>query len=1277
MFPTKANEQFTDSQKHALDCQRNLALRANAGSGKTSVLVDRMIQILKHHMRKAGDDLFHNHGITLRNIVSITFTRKAAAELKQRLRILLAEQISKARENEWEREWWNARLEELEVAEIGTIDGFLGAILREYALVDESEYPVEPDFRMLEPFEAEQIREQAIQAVLAMDETDHQELKAALQWWKRLDGPRSLQGHLTRLLDHSAGVNKILQVNKVVNPEEEVKVMEDQLPASQKMVHERESLRDTLATIVTKIKAESKVTATLKDCENESQEILSLLDEPQKRLEVFEKLFDLLLDSKGKVRSLGRHGLVKSEMEALQLGWREVLNESKFDADLEIRALHARNHLMVILRRVHDEYMRLCHARNTFDFDTVARRVLWLFETYPNVPQELKKRFRFIQIDEFQDTSKLQWEILSHLVANGPDTKLEEDRLFVVGDPQQSIYGFRQADVSVFHDVQKLIIESNRDHGHGELPTHYENASQVEAEEKVRLGEMRLSENFRTLEHTPLSFFNKLFKYVFDPISHNYDPNESFQVKFQELVAGLKVEGRGETIYLEAAESQEEDESDPHSEQETSEDIGVNQVRMIADELIRHYGLPRQKPDRNGGCQTFSWKDMAILIPSRNKILRNLEEHLRTRGIPYAVHGGVGFWQRQEIVDMMHLCLCLSQPGNDVALLGVLRGPAIACKDADLMFFHYLGGRRLPRGLSILQSLDADLEKACEKGKLHKLPPQDLKNLKSAWKQFSQEDKSRLVNASTKVGLQGEWRRLADRMSHTDLLQMCLEESGAYQRYASQHDGEQVIANLGQFFEFLRLEESKPGSSLARVANGLQQRAEESIKDSQAAVEVEGMNAVQIMTVHASKGLQFPLVVVPNLQRPVSGKSAESVMVDSNGFVGLRIRHPLLPRTEEANWAHKKAAKEKKAREMAESRRLFYVAATRAEEVLILSAQKPRSNGESWRKWFYSALGLQDSHFKAGVWEEKGLQIHLRSHPDAHVAPVLAKNDDSDWQLDMKAYSENSMCSPMAVTRLEEQTEEFSDAPARWHLKTSYHVQPNYHIPQPSQIGSARKSESSRQIGATIGTAVHRALERYAEWIDLAENDQRKWIDCLVDAELALAAREMDLEDEALILDAGQIKSIKAKVSNLLKYAQSEEVQQILRSPGMVEQDFLLPLEGWLVQGRIDKWVMLEDGTIEIVDWKTDAGPADQSISKHQFQMQLYALAMENCGKLPKKQALIKVRLVLLDHEKIHDYEFSMDTLREFGAGLKAKLSAMKKLAGHPLNDEELAQLAV
>ena len=1275
MFPTKANEQFTDSQKHALDCQRNLALRANAGSGKTSVLVDRMIQILKHHMPKAGDDLFHNHGITLRNIVSITFTRKAAAELKHRLRILLAEQISKADESEWEREWWNARLEELEVAEIGTIDGFLGAILREYALVDESEYPVEPDFRMLEPFEADQIRELAIQAVLAMDETDHQELKAALQWWKRLDGPRSLQGHLTRLLDHSAGVNRILQVNKGVNPEEEVKDIEDQLPASKKIAHEREKLRATLGTMVTKIRESSKDTKTLNNCAEGSLKILGMLDEPANQLEIFKKLFELLLDSDGDVRGLKNFAVVKQEMEDLQSGWQEALKDSKFDRDLEIRSLHARNHLMVILRRVHDEYMRLCHARNAFDFDTVARRVLWLFETYPNVPQELKKRFRFIQIDEFQDTSKLQWEILSHLVANGPDTKLEEDRLFVVGDPQQSIYGFRQADVSVFHDVQKLIIESNRDHGHGELPTHYENASQVEAEENVRLGEMRLSENFRTLEHTPLSFFNKLFKYVFDPISQNYDPNQSFQVKFQELVAGLRVEGRGETIYLEAAEFNEEDKSD--SEEETNEDIGVNQVRMIADELVRHYGSPRQKPDRNGICQTFSWKDMAILIPSRNKILRNLEEHLRARGIPYAVHGGVGFWQRQEIVDMMHLCLCLSQPGNDVALLGVLRGPAMACNDAYLMFFHYLGGRRLPRGLSILQSLDADLEKACEKGKLQKLPPQDLKNLKSAWKQFSQEDKSRLVNASAKFGLQGEWRRLADRMSHTDLLQMCLEESGAYQRYASQHDGEQVIANLGQFFEFLRLEESKPGSSLARVANGLQQRAEESIKDSQAAVEAEGMNAVQIMTVHASKGLQFPLVVVPNLQRPVSGKSSESVMVDSNGLVGLRIRHPLLPRTEEANSAHKKAAKEKKARELAESRRLFYVAATRAEEVLILSAQKPRSNGESWRKWFYSALGLQDSHFKAGMWEEKGLKVQLRSQPDAHVAPVLAKKDDSEWQFDMKAYSENSMYSLLAVTRLEEQTEEFNDAPARWHLKTSYHVQPNYHIPEPSQIGSARKSESSRQIGATIGTAVHRALERYAEWIDLAENDQRKWIDCLVDAELALAAREMDLEDEALILDAGQIKSIKAKVSNLLKYAQSEEVQQILRSPGMVEQDFLLPLEGWLVQGRIDKWVMQEDGTIEIVDWKTDAGPADQSIGKHRFQMQLYALAMENCGKLPKKQALIKVRLVLLDHEKIHDYEFSMDTLREFGASLRAKLSEMKKLAGHSLNDKELAQLAV
>lgn len=64
-------------------------------------------------------------------------------------------------------------------------------------------------------------------------------------------------------------------------------------------------------------------------------------------------------------------------------------------------------------------------------------------------------------------------------------------------------------------------------------------------------------------------------------------------------------------------------------------------------------------------------------------------------------------------------------------------------------------------------------------------------------------------------------------------------------------------------------------------------------------------------------------------------------------------------------------------------------------------------------------------------------------------------------------------------------------------------------------------------------------------------------------------------------------------------------------------------------------------------------------------------------GSFPKKQTVIKVRLVLLDHEKIHDYEFSMDKLREFGAGLKAKLSEMKKLAGYPLNDEELAQLAV
>lgn len=1278
MFPTSANIKFTDSQKHALDCQRNLAVRANAGSGKTSVLVDRILQILKHHMGENLVDFSPDQGVTLTQIVSITFTRKAAAELKQRLRGLLLEQIHAKGIQSWEGDWWEARLAELEIAEIGTIDSFFGGILREYALYDTSESPVEPDFQILEPFEAEQLRERAIQSVLHMAEKGHKELQEALAWWKRLDGPKPLEENLLTLLGHSAGVKQILARNRKVDVEIVVREMVAKHPSFLLLNEQGEDLRTNLNSIISKVNAVKKPGDTLLARKSEAESILEILESPEQEPQTIQRLAHLLLTSTGTPRKMRGHGEIQEEMEHLQDIWSSALQEKPMDPGLEKRALHARNHLMIILDAVFHEYMRLCTCRNALDFDTVARKVLWLFESFPQVPEELKKRYRFIQVDEFQDTSKLQWEILSYLAGNGPDQLLDKDRLFIVGDPQQSIYGFRQADVAVFQEVQNLILRSNKKHGHHLLETHYESASQVMVGEHGRLGEMRLSENFRTLEFSTLQLFNKLFTYVFNHDDHAVDWSQSFQVKFQTLIPGISGDAQGETVYLEyATPTNEKGQSEPaDGDEETGEDIDRNQVRMIADELIHYHGKPRKKPDRNNTARHFHWKDMAILIPTRNKILRNLEEHLRERGIPYSVHGGVGFWQRQEILDMMQLCLSLAQPGDDLSLLGVLRGPAIGCNDADLLFLHFLGAKRLPRGLSILRTTDEDLVTACKPGALNRLASENLHSLQLAWKTFSQADRERLVHAARRVGLEGKWRLLADRMSHTDLLQLCLEESGAYRKYASQHDGEQVIANLGQFFEFLRLEESKPGASLARVAISLKQRAEDSIKDSQASVEVEGMDAVQIMTVHASKGLQFPLVVVPNLQRQIGSARSGRLAVDSQGRIGLKIRHPQRPREEEASQLHKKATEELQDRELAEARRLFYVATTRAEEVLILSAQKPRRNTSSWRQWFYDALNLEAKHFQEGVWEEGEVKVRLRSSLESNLPEVAPGERQAEVPVDLNKYSEPSRFSTIAVTSLEDETAEFDKYQANWHLRAGLHVQPNYSMANLNEIGSAQQAELRKKIGAVIGTVVHRAMERFTEWMELPTTSRQTWIERLVDAELGLAGREMEQDDEAVILDDEEIQVIKKRVNKLMEFAQSDLVLPLLKAKGKVEQDFVLPLSGWLIHGRMDKWMECPQGWMEIIDWKTDAGSAGASIERHRFQMQLYALALLSSNLVPESQTAVKVHLVLLEHEKVHVYQFERKALQEFRKGLEEKLGQMKTTICREMSEGELAALS-
>src|SRR5439155_3850651 len=220
--------------------------------------------------------------------------------------------------------------------------------------------------------------------------------------------------------------------------------------------------------------------------------------------------------------------------------------------------------------------------------------------------------------------------------------------------------------------------------------------------------------------------------------------------------------------------------------------------------------------------------------------------------------------------------------------------------------------------------------------------PEPLRTvLGNFWTEMNVADRARLRQAASRLDA---WRKRVDRMAHSYLLQLCLEESGAYAICAAGPEGELILANLRRLFERIRSEESRSAAGMARLARWMRDQVDDALRDEQAVL-AAGQDAVQIMTVHAAKGLEFPVVAVMKMERKVDGSQSLRLLVKSEwdallaedkqenpdvrpGTLAFVVRHPLRPRESYSPRLLKSLRELEKAQDLAESRRLFYVAAT-------------------------------------------------------------------------------------------------------------------------------------------------------------------------------------------------------------------------------------------------------------------------------------------------------------------------------------------------------------
>ena len=457
-------------------------------------------------------------------------------------------------------------------------------------------------------------------------------------------------------------------------------------------------------------------------------------------------------------------------------------------------------------------------------FDGLLVRARNLVRDQDHVRADLKRRYRTILIDEFQDTDPIQYEILLYLAeAQGTATKdwrkvkLTPGKVFVVGDPKQSIYAFRRADIEAYLEVVEKIIK---------------------AQNGV---ECRLTTNFRS-NAAILDVVNGAFETLIQAQDNLQPPYIAIHPAPGRITAPShipklsvrKIVAEDEAIDAETARRLE----------------GESLARWLKEQVLG------KAPILNARAETVyaQPKDVAILLRKLTDIHDYLEP-LRRQGIRYVVEGERHFYAAKEIIDAVNLLRAVENPHDRLALVGVLRSPLGGLIDQQIYELHRQN------------LLDY---RAAERLAGKDFPP-TLTELYDAL--------ARLHNESRTLPIGAAVAHIFATLP-VELLAACY------------FHGEQAVANLQKLAQQAELLGREGLTTLKEAIRQLEQRVLDVKEEGESVLAEENLDAVRIMSIHKSKGLEFPIVILAGCQTGIEGRQsadAEALFDWSTGLTGLRI----------------------------------------------------------------------------------------------------------------------------------------------------------------------------------------------------------------------------------------------------------------------------------------------------------------------------------------------------------------------------------------------------
>lgn len=1258
----------TEQQAAARTIDRNVSVEAGAGTGKTTTLTERYLTILRVHLD--GPDSVVNttkpeeppyrvpadieqitetddaRSLTERIVVT-TFTERAAEDLKESIRSKIRDRLDTITDPErWK--LWRAAADGVASSYIHTMHGFCNRILQEYAITHQE---IDPKFDVLEEDEASLL---AANVVTELIESEPDEARTLAPLFDR----QKLISVLCDLMsERDMTETWVDEIHKFQNKAEYEAALVSLHPFNGNPETLLSDIEEDLNTLCELLRnndvynsigkqSAKRVGQPLLDWNEGVEHLPPQSTTPFEQLSLCIELCDILTNGDNEGYADGTYfgkkgfrtstGEIETQYIEAMTGLLETVQptEQPIDADVtpDRDAYQLLTALASLVQTALERYDQQKRRQGVVDYNDLIRLTIKFLESDSDAVAQLRSDLQYVMVDEFQDTNDRQWRLVKALVSD--ENQFTPDNVFLVGDTKQSIYRFRDADVTVFDTARTALAKAN-------------------AENETPDDGPPLITNFRTLPET-LSAINGLFDRVF-----GYGGSEAYEATAGPLRAGRESKSNvGPVVeYIPVPVDSELrtrflDHDHILYELPESEPADI-EATVIATRIARLLNSDTQVSADNtaGGDEATSRKvvpeDVAVLIRSRSD-LKDYERALRTASVPYTVIKGEGFFETPEIRSLVSLFRVLADPSNEISLYATLRSPLCGLDDETIARV------RDPTG-----SLWEDIQQA--EGAEIRTVATDLKR----WREYAG------IADSTTISRVDNWVDLADRI---------FEETGYITAVAADERGVAAVANVDKFSEKLREFDVTGVSSIERVVARLSEQSDQGRTEAEANIS-DGGRGVRIMTVHEAKGQEFPVVVVPGLSKGFTDRGRIS-----NGSVEFELvqiddeRRPILGLNVPGDWGEKNrgtlmrhiAKERRRAEERAEEKRILYVACTRAEDHLILTGRhtvdeddptgvEPADPMEpsSMRDWILPALfGLDDTAVSS--WEQletdgsftRALRYELdgeaskgtftvRLPPesgsyDDETEPVIPNTQRSAFEYEQPW---EVLVSASVLSRLADGSAKLSRDLQPKRIRTVATDDFDYDV-------EFESTDTDDSISAAVfGQAVHRLCE-----MQPPREQWEPFIQQVIREEHASSEDIPNLRDD-------EFESITTAADRSIAFLDGLHNQTaILQSYDEFPIELSIP--GGEISGYIDHLIVTED-SYHIVDYKTDRRREHESIeafldrraTHHEPQVMAYAAALQQAD--PERDVSVTLFFTNVNSkrtwtpEEMHDaYQMTVDQIQ-------------------------------